>query len=143
MIKLLLVEDGEGDRELIMGQVFDFCEDQDSPFKIGVAMCLKEAKQHLDSHRYDLVLLDLNLPDAKDLEALEDLLKEYGEGTPIVVLCSNPDCEVAEKAVRMGARDYLVKAYTGAEQLKDSLRLAYEKHVSDLNLRGLVAAANV
>jgi DNA-binding NarL/FixJ family response regulator len=69
---------------------------------------------------FDLVLLDLNLPDAKGLQGLRTLLDEFPTA-PFAMLTGTQDEFVIRQAQSMGAVGYLLKSWT-PERLKEALR---------------------
>jgi DNA-binding NarL/FixJ family response regulator len=68
---------------------------------------------------FDLVLLDLNLPDAKGLQGLRTLMDEQ-PGTPFAMLTGTQDEFVIRQAQAMGAVGYLLKSWT-PERIKEAL----------------------
>ena len=68
---------------------------------------------------FDLVLLDLNLPDAKGLQGLRTLLDEH-PGTAFAMLTGTQDEFVIRQAQAMGAVGYLLKSWT-PERIKEAL----------------------
>jgi PAS domain S-box-containing protein len=101
---------------------------------------LRAAKKQLRSGaRFDVVLLDLSLPDSRGLTSLTGLLKA-AQGVPIVVLTALDDEALAIQAVRSGAQDYLVKHELVQQDLDTgplvrSIRYAVERAQSDKALR--------
>jgi DNA-binding NarL/FixJ family response regulator len=73
-----------------------------------------------ESGPFDLVLLDLNLPDAKGLQGLRTLLDEFPTA-PFAMLTGTQDEFVIRQAQSMGAVGYLLKSWT-PERLKEALR---------------------
>lgn len=69
---------------------------------------LTDAEATLHATPYDLVLLDMSLPDAKEMEGLLRL-KALLPGLPVVLLTVTDDDELALTAIQLGAQDYLVK----------------------------------
>jgi DNA-binding NarL/FixJ family response regulator len=69
---------------------------------------------------YDLVLLDLNLPDAKGLQGLRTLIDEC-PNTPFAMLTGTQDEFVIRQAQAMGAVGYLLKSWT-PDRLKQALK---------------------
>jgi NarL family two-component system response regulator LiaR len=69
---------------------------------------------------FDLVLLDLNLPDAKGLQGLRTLRDEFPQ-TPFALLTGTQDEFVIRQAQAMGARGYLLKSWS-PERLKEALQ---------------------
>jgi PAS domain S-box-containing protein len=80
---------------------------------------------------YDVILLDLSLPDHHGLETLNYILQEYPK-IPIVVLSNLADDATTKAAIELGAQDYIVKGEIGATMLVRILRYAIErKQVED------------
>jgi serine phosphatase RsbU (regulator of sigma subunit) len=117
-IRLLLVEDDEGDAILVREHLVDAGLDVD----LSWVRTLDEAIARLD---VDLVLLDLGLPDAIGIAALERLL---AAGAPaVVVLTGLSGTDVGLAAVAAGAQDYLVKGEVDGETLGRSVRYAIQR----------------
>lgn len=117
-IRLLLVEDDEGDAVLVREHLADAGLDVD----LAWVRTLDEALARLD---VDLVLLDLGLPDAMGIAALERLL---AAGAPaVVVLTGLAGTDVGVAAVAAGAQDYLVKGEVDGELLGRSVRYAIQR----------------
>ncbi len=76
---------------------------------------------------FDVILLDLNLPDSEGLQTLASFLREVPEAT-VIVLTGNDDDELGLEAIQMGAQDYLVKGEYKPRTLVRSLRYAKERH---------------
>ena len=83
---------------------------------------------------HDLALLDFHLPDSKGLETFE-LLHAAAPGLPVVVLTNLEDDEVAARAVREGAQDYLVKRRVDPELLGRAIVYAVERARAEAALR--------
>lgn len=75
----------------------------------------------------DCVLLDLGLPDADGLEALE-LLQETAPDVPVVILSQNRDEPLTIEAMREGAQDYLWKGATTSHELRRAILYAVQRH---------------
>ena len=81
----------------------------------------------------DCVLLDLSLPDAKGLEAVE-AVHSADPDAPVVVLSGCEDHALALRAVQAGAQDYLTKRGADADLLTRAVRYAIERKRSELQL---------
>ena len=102
---VLLIEDNKADALLISKRLtMQFPE----RFQILHKATLKEGIELLKEVRVDVITLDLGLPDAVGMQAFEKV-KRVSEDTPIVVLTGVDDADLALKAVKQGAQDYLVK----------------------------------
>jgi len=123
VLRLLLVEDNLGDAVLLRETLRD-CRQEDW-FELQHVTRLEDGLVALSTSKFDLVLLDLSLPDAHGLETLSRTRAHCGS-TPIVVLTGMNDETVAVRAVQEGAQDYLVKG-VDAEVLSRSIRYAIER----------------
>jgi DNA-binding NtrC family response regulator len=70
-----------------------------------------EARDLLQRTAFDIVLLDLNMPQVSGMELLQICLKTSPD-TLVVVMTGNPDVESSVEAIRLGAWDYLPKPFT-------------------------------
>src|SRR5688572_8117718 len=107
-IKVLLVEDDDEYARLLRW----FLEEAgggDTRFMEAHARRLEKAVDLLDHARFDVILLDLSLPDSSGLATL-DAVHACNPRVPIVVLTGVDDEAIAMKAVRSGAQDYLIKS---------------------------------
>ncbi|MBE9028958.1 response regulator [filamentous cyanobacterium LEGE 11480] len=87
---------------------------------------LAEAFGTLADQTFDVVLLDLTLPDSQGLASVDRLLADYPQ-LPIVVLTNMNDDALAVAAVRHGAQDYLMKRQVNADVLVRSISYAIER----------------
>src|ERR687895_1505732 len=132
-IRVLLVEDNPGDArlvEILLSEV-------DSPrFEITHAGCLEEAIELLvgEAHYYDVILLDLSLPDSSGLETVSRM-RAAAARTPMVVLSGQDDEEVAFRAVQQGAQDYLIKGQGDGNLIARTIRYAIERQRAEEALR--------
>jgi DNA-binding response OmpR family regulator len=77
-------------------------------YVVTTAATVQEARQCLHAGGFDLVFLDLKLPDASGLTLLPDMRNQYPD-TLVLILTAHDKLGVALEAVRGGARDYLLK----------------------------------
>ena len=80
----------------------------DRQVKIGEAATAEAAMQLARESRWDVVLLDLSLPDRSGLQVLTDLKREQPD-LPVIVLSMHGDDEYAVRALRIGASGYVTK----------------------------------
>jgi DNA-binding NarL/FixJ family response regulator len=88
----------------------------------------------LRTEPFDLVLLDLSLPNSQGLESLSRLYP-HAICLPIVILTDSPDEPFALQALHVGAQDYLVKEQLDAELVVQVLRCAIERKRLETALR--------
>ncbi|MDI6739152.1 MAG: response regulator, partial [Candidatus Edwardsbacteria bacterium] len=122
-INLLLVEDDLVDAKAITGMLKD---SQTSHFDVAPADSFDAAAKAVRGGAYDVILLDLGLPDSFELETLTKMVP-LAAGVPIIVISGLEDKEFAEKAKRQGAADYLFKEGISAGILEDAITRALEK----------------
>jgi DNA-binding NarL/FixJ family response regulator len=84
--------------------------------EIGEARSAAEAAERLAQGRWDLLILDLHLPDRSGLELLADLHREGAEPR-VLVLSASSEEEVAARCLRLGARGFVTKASAATELL--------------------------
>nr|WP_241007952.1 SpoIIE family protein phosphatase [Mycobacterium kubicae] len=126
-LSLLLVEDDRGDAVLVEDLIADAVANID----VVWAQSMAHAERELASSRPDCVLLDLNLPDANGIDALDRILKSDAT-VPIVVLTGLNDEYFGASAVAAGAQDYLVKGRVEPEMLRRALLYAIERKRAEL-----------
>lgn len=97
---------------------------------------LQEALHKLTQDTFDVILLDLTLPDSQGLDSLTPIMTDY-PSLPIVVLTNTNDEELALEALRRGAQDYLLKRQVNKELLVRSLCYAIERKQASEGLRKL------
>ena len=123
-LRVLIVEDNPVDAFCIK----EALEDPNSTkFAISHAENLAEAKERLRKEAFNILVLDLGLPESQGIETFLEV-KNIAPGIPIVVMSGLDDETVAIEAVRGGAQDYLLKGKWDAEVLKRSIYYAIERH---------------
>jgi len=99
---VLIVDDEAGIRESLR-EIFE-----DEGYEVITAEAGQEALQMIDSMPVDLVFLDIWLPDRDGIEVLEDI-KTKRERLPVVMISGHGTVEIAVKATKIGAYDFLEK----------------------------------
>ena len=105
-LNVLLVEDQPGDAMLVS---IALRECVSTEFLVTHVATLAEALQKLAAQGFDVVLLDLSLPDSSGLDTVTKLLTVVPT-MPVVVMTGLDDPTLASKALEVGAQDYLVKS---------------------------------
>ncbi|GAC1401352.1 MAG: SpoIIE family protein phosphatase [Mycobacterium sp.] len=126
-LSVLLVEDDQADALLVEELIADAAIDVDFAWTPSIS----DAELQLARKRPDCLLLDLNLPDATGMDALERIGKS-APGIPIIVLTGLSDEHFGISAVASGAQDYLVKGRVEPETLRRSLLYAIERKRAEL-----------
>lgn len=123
-IKVLLLEDDGIDAELVERYLSGLLPHR---YHLQREKTLAEGMSALEANRYDIILLDLNLPDSHHLSTFEVLNEREKMRTPIVVLTGLGNEELGAQLVRQGALDFLVKGRFDAFLLGRVLRFARER----------------
>ena len=126
--KVLLVEDNQAEADLIEELLLETNLSRAESQRLSVSCTdrLSKAQKLLVAEHFDVILLDLSLPDSQDLSTIVKI-QEYSLNTPIVVLTARNDEELAVQSIQAGAQDYLVKRNIDSEVLMRSLRYAVER----------------
>ncbi len=121
-VNILLIEDSPEDAVIIK----EMLRDTPISFNLKQAIKLKEGFEKLFNEEFDVLLLDLNLPDSWGFDTF---IRAYDQASniPIVILSGFDDEEVAVKAVREGAQDYLIKGEIDGRLLARSIYYAIER----------------
>lgn len=131
LIKVLLVEDNPGDARLLKEYL---SESKHALFDLIHVERLTNALERIDKEHFDIVLLDLVLPDSQGYPTFSRMYAQ-AINTPIVVLSGLNNESLAIKAVQEGAQDYLVKGEVDAVFLSRSLHYAIERYRMQMALR--------
>lgn len=121
---LLIVED-DLRSATALGELLANCDNP--PFAVRHVTTAAAACAAIDRGGIDVVILDLGLPDATDLEALTRLETCVDE-IPVIVLTGRGDETLAADALHHGAEDYIVKGAFDSDSLLRSIRYAVERH---------------
>ena len=130
-LKVLFVEDNVAQAELfeeILGGL------REPTYCIEHVTRIGAAESRLQAQRYDVILLDLHLPDSDGPAGVERVLKE-APVTPVLVITNSEDEALAVQCVRDGAQDYLLKREVEARALTGAIRYAIERVHADQALR--------
>jgi len=141
-IRVLLVEDEDGDAYLVkmkLGQT------QSGHFDVTWTQSLAEAQRCLAASPFDVLLLDLSLPDSEGLATVHSA-RVMAIDMPIVVLSGRGDTDFALTTLEAGAVDYMVKGDYGYDGLARVIRYALLRAEmearNNLLIAALEAAAN-
>ena len=120
--KILIVDDSDSDRSVYVRYLRSELEHF---YQIVEAETLEDGLELWRSHRPDIVLLDLKLPDGDGLEFLEALNEEHPDlhRLPVIVLTGQGDEATAVRAMKLCAADYIEKKEVTAISLSISINL--------------------
>ena len=129
MNTILLVEDS---KSIIMGLKYSL---EQEGFKVIIAKTIKEAKKY---NEYDLILLDITLPDGNGFDFFKEVKKK--EDVPVIFLTALDEEINIVKGLDLGAEDYIVKPFRVKElisRIKVALRRYNKMSSSTININGI------
>lgn len=122
-IHALIIEDNPGDALLLQENLKEI---EHAEFKLQVVGTLAAAQNLFRHECFDVIFLDLNLPDGQGITLISQV-QGLAPGVPIIVQTGMDDDEMASEALRTGVQDYLIKGYHEPDVLWRSLRYARER----------------
>ena len=128
-LHILVVEDNEGDWFLIKEYLSERCAED------GIVHCasLHAALSLLEKHHFDIILLDLTLPDSFGNESVAKVLS-YAPETPVIVLTGYEDRLFSMESIQSGVQDYLQKDEVTSALLFKSIYYSIERNKVRLHL---------
>jgi len=130
-ITILLIEDNPGDARLIREML---AEAQGVHVTLQWTGHLADGLRLLSEGPFDVILLDLSLPDSAGIETFE-AVRDRAPNTPVIILTGLDDESVATRAAREGAQDYLPKGSLGSTLLARAIKYAIERSKIEKALR--------
>ena len=100
-ISVLIIEDDEMAAALVQ----DYLEE--NAFVVQSVHTISEGLSYIEHNDYQLLLLDLNLPDYSGLDLLKKIKNRFA--IPVIVLSADSDTQTKLQAFKYGASDYMVK----------------------------------
>ena len=126
-IRILLIEDSPIDAKNLELKLIENSKQQ---FNVLSVETLAKGIKHVGENHFDVVLLDLELPDSQGLQTLYRFLP-LTAGVPVLALTDHYDEKVGLEAVQAGAQDYLLKAHLTGCTLSRAVRYAIERKRSE------------
>lgn len=126
MIKILMVEDDTNITNTLTYYL------QNEGFLMETAKSKYEAIEKIDQKEYNLILLDITLPDGNGYEVYKKLKEKYS--TPVIFLTALDDEKDIVKGFDLGADDYITKPFHTREllsRIKNVLRHTENKHIDE------------
>jgi diguanylate cyclase (GGDEF)-like protein len=143
----LLIVDDVADNRVVLSRRF-----QRRNFDITEADCGRAALDLIERHSFDLVLLDIMMPDITGVEVLRKIRQKYSQSKlPVIMVTANSRSDDIVEALEVGANDYVTKpvdfavalarvnAQVERKRAGDALEVMnIELHRTNLNLEGRV-----
>lgn len=123
-INILLVEDNPGDVRLLDVYLkYSF----NTVYSLSTVAFLSKALEMLEQNSFDIVILDLSLPDSKGLDTFKRAY-EHSPQIPIIVLTGFEDESTGINAMKLGAQDFLIKGNVNGKELSRSINYSIERY---------------
>lgn len=132
-IRVLLVEDNPADARLVSHSLEQV---KTQPFRIAKVEDLQTALHNLDNMPFDVMLLDLSLPDSHGLETVRRA-HSHAPDVAIIVLTGYEEEAMGVQSLRAGAQDYLIKGQANGALLTRSMQYAIERQRLQEEVRAL------
>jgi diguanylate cyclase (GGDEF)-like protein len=129
-MKILLIEDNPTDADFLRASLKRSRADD---IELTHLCTLKEGTIALRTDEFDIVLLDMGLPDGNGMDCVE-AVQEANSDIPIVVLSGQDDEDFAVSILNKGVQDYLVKWEGKGRVILRSIRYAVERKRAELRL---------
>ncbi|WP_457570211.1 sigma-54-dependent transcriptional regulator [Desulfurobacterium sp.] len=107
-MKALIVDDEKSIRDILGMMLEEF------DFEIEEAASVEESLKKLENNNYNLILLDLRLPDGSGMEVLKKV-REKQLKTEVIIITAFASSETAKEAIKLGAFDYVAKPFDVSE----------------------------
>ena len=120
---VMLIEDNAADARLM---VEILTETEAGSYSLQLVKRVSSALQSLNKQKFDVILLDLTLPDGRGLDTVRRICIACQQ-IPVIVLTGLEDDALALSAVQAGAQDYLIKGQVGGHEITRSIRYAIER----------------
>jgi DNA-binding response OmpR family regulator len=122
-IRVLLIEDDLEDAELIQRSFLRVSEEMFDVHHVGR---FRDAIQIIKTNSFNVVILDLGLPDSIGLNGVERLMSLIPQ-VPVIVLTGLDDEDEATRGIELGAQEFLQKGDIGSKQLVTKIRHAIKR----------------
>lgn len=127
-IKILLIEDNPGDARIIKKML---AEEKIIKFDIIWENCLAKGLKRLSEGGFDVILLDLMLPDSIGGFYTFSKIQAEAQHIPIIVMTGFDDESFAESTIQIGAQGYFIKGKVDSNQLIRTINNAIETELAE------------
>jgi two-component sensor histidine kinase/CheY-like chemotaxis protein len=136
---VLLIEDNLGDIVSIRTMISEL---SDGCFELKFAESLSEALIILRNENFDVILMDLGLPDSQGFRTFTQVHNQMPE-LPIIIITGLEDEDLGLSAVKEGAQDYLIKGQVDKNLLGRTLKYAIERKQTEEGLKSSINEKDV
>lgn len=126
-VSIIVIEDNDGDFVLIEDYLIE------AFLTVQIRRCYQlsdyvELLENTPDYKFDLVLLDLHLPDASGLDLVERILS-LRKDIPVIILTGYTDSAVAKESLKLGIHDFLIKDEITPNVLHKSAEFAWSRNL--------------
>lgn len=129
--KILLIEDNPGDARLVREMLADVKGVSGVSYNLEHVSTFSAGLDCLSEREVDIILLDLSLPDSRELDDMIDSIKTASSNVPIVIMTGLDDEAIGVTALKKGVQDYLVKGQVDGNVLWRSIRYSIERKLAE------------
>ncbi len=130
-MNILIIDDNRADRRLLSIHLQTIYGNQLNTVE---ANSLKETNALIEKENWDIIFLDLGLPDSSGIQTVESIISSVPT-IPVVVLTGNDNITLARKALRIGAADFIEKDHLTTALLEKTILFAEERHSTRLRIQ--------
>ncbi|WP_445747885.1 response regulator [Polaribacter sp.] len=126
-INILVIEDNPGDFFLLE----EYLSEVSTNINTNHCKNLEHAVSFLQENinEISVIFSDMNLPDANNMEVVNDLLN-FSKSVPVILLSGHKNEKIVEKSKKMGVFDFLLKDELNPTLLKETIEMAIQKIAS-------------
>lgn len=128
--RILLVDDHDGDALILQ----EFLRRDDiHREKIFRVPTVHEAEKLLEQQKFDLIISDLTLPDARSTDAVKRLLR-IAPMTPLIIVSSQQDEDLAAQSFQLGAQSFILKNELNEAMLRRAIKYALKRKEAEIRM---------
>lgn len=127
--RILIVEDNEGDYVLVS----EYLQQSLANCLLLRNKTLEQAIEELTNSSFDVILLDLTLPDSNGVDSIKQILA-LAKDAALIVLTGFNDKHFAIESLKLGVEDYLIKDEVSASILRKSISYSIERKKNQIQL---------
>lgn len=130
-INILVIDDSVEDRDLITRNIK---KESKNNLTIDESDCLTSALKKIQTNEYDIIILDIKLPETEGIETIKivlDEIKKSNKIIPVIVLTGIEDYKIGVEAWMLGIKDFLIKKESLSTDLSRSLSFALKDNANN------------
>lgn len=124
-MRILIIDDSKEDRDLVITKI---SKNNSIPnISTDESNSMKTALEKLGENDYDVIILDLALPETDGLDTINEInefLQKNNKKTPIVILTGLEDYNLGVEALSLGVKDFLIKDEYKNDDITRALKCA-------------------